>query len=256
MQNYEVNQIHHWLYSIKEMGAYCYLIIGQEKALLFDTGFGIMNLRELVEKLTDKPYTVLLGHGHIDHVNGAPQFDSVMLKEADLPVYHEHSSEEYRKNALEAARGSGINLADDYDGEGYVKQKQTNIKPLDAGMSFDLGGLNVDVINMQGHTPGSVGLLVREQALLLTSDSTNAHVWLFLHESLSLNEYISMLERVITLPFDTFVCGHNDELMDKSVFQKYLNAAKNADVAKSEPYEMFGISAWIYKEDGAEVVFK
>jgi len=42
---------------------------------------GVGHLKDLVSGLTDKPLTVLLTHGHVDHANGAPEFDTVLLNE-------------------------------------------------------------------------------------------------------------------------------------------------------------------------------
>ena len=257
MSHFKVKQIYPWLYSIKELDAFCYLIIGQEKALLFDAVYGLYNLREVVEEITDKPYVVVLGHGHIDHVNAAPQFESVMIHKADINLYYEHSSPIYRENVLKA-RGRG--LPDDYDKDGYLNAKQDNLIPLEDGMSFDLGGINVDVVEMAGHTAGSIGILIREHSVLLTSDSACSHVWLYLDESLPLRDYIAMLERVILLPFDTVMVGHSDEPQDKTVFQRYIDVAKNVDISKSKPYAPFAdrpeLKGWFYEEDGIGIVVK
>ena len=42
-----------------------YLLVGSERALVIDTGSGAFDLKGLVESLTDKPYDVVLTHGHI-----------------------------------------------------------------------------------------------------------------------------------------------------------------------------------------------
>ena len=259
MQYYKVRKIHPWLHSIREMDVFCYLLVGQESALLFDAAYGVFDLRKVVEEITDKPYKVVLGHGHVDHVNAAPQFDSVLLHPGDDGVYEEHSSEKFRLLALERAKEEGHHLSNEYDIDAFVKSKQKNIEPLEVGRVFDLGGLHVEVIGMEGHTAGSVGLLVREHEVLLTSDSANAHVWMFLEESLPLSTYIKMLKRVKELPFTSFLVGHCDEPKDKSIFYKYISVAKNADVEKSEPYAPFGekheLRGWLYKENDVAIAF-
>ena len=45
-----------------------YLILGQNKAVLFDTGMGISDLRATVQQLTKLPIIVLNSHTHDDHV--------------------------------------------------------------------------------------------------------------------------------------------------------------------------------------------
>ncbi len=45
-----------------------FLILGKEKALLWDTGMGIEKIRPFVEGLTDLPIMVLNSHDHFDHI--------------------------------------------------------------------------------------------------------------------------------------------------------------------------------------------
>ena len=56
-----------------------FLIEGDEKAMLIDTGAGIGDLKAQVEKLTDKPLIVVNTHGHVDHTGGNMQFDEVWM---------------------------------------------------------------------------------------------------------------------------------------------------------------------------------
>lgn len=44
------------------------LVIGTEKALLFDTMTGLGDLLGAVRELTDLPLSVVNSHGHFDHV--------------------------------------------------------------------------------------------------------------------------------------------------------------------------------------------
>lgn len=53
--------------SWEETNREMYLIEGTKKAFLLDTGIGIGNVKEIVEKITNKPIEVCLTHGHGDH---------------------------------------------------------------------------------------------------------------------------------------------------------------------------------------------
>ena len=220
MPHYTTTKIREGLYSIYDpLGAYCYLVEGRQRALLFDAGYGVASLREEVARLTPKFYEVVLGHGHIDHVNGAHEYAEVWLHEADFALFGYHASESFRENIVsslnDAIRPKG------FDVEAYLAMPPPRLKPLPVGHIFDLGGERAEVIAMAGHTAGSVGLLLHEARILLNSDAANPHMWKFLHESLP-NVYIPMLERVLKLPFDVFYTGHSDKGHEKAEIEKYI----------------------------------
>ena len=82
---FQTNQVFPGITHITDaMGVSFTLIEGREHAVLFDTGYGMENVRSFVKTLTDKPVTVLLSHGHHDHVLGARWFDKTYLSREDL----------------------------------------------------------------------------------------------------------------------------------------------------------------------------
>jgi glyoxylase-like metal-dependent hydrolase (beta-lactamase superfamily II) len=257
MGYYTVKKIYPWLYSIFDpLSVYCYLVVGDEKALLFDTTYGIGSLPDVIREVTDKPVVTVLGHGHVDHANGAYQFNDVWLHEGDFELFHQHTSEEIRRSTLSGLAENKLTLPEGFDPETYVKAGTGNLKKLPIGQVFDLGGLHLEVVAMEGHTSGSVGLLVQEHRILLDSDAANQHIWMFIKEALPINQYITMLERVIKLDFDTFFTGHSDMPRPKSDFQKYINVARNIKTEKSTPYGMFPeLKGLLYSEGDAEIVY-
>ena len=61
-----------------------YLIIGKDRALLFDTGMGISDIKKLTAELTKLPIIVLNSDTHDDHVGGNWQFDAVYGMDTDF----------------------------------------------------------------------------------------------------------------------------------------------------------------------------
>ena len=51
-----------------------FLLVGDERAMVIDTGVGIGDLKGFIRKLTDKPLMVCYTHNHVDHVGGAGAF--------------------------------------------------------------------------------------------------------------------------------------------------------------------------------------
>jgi hypothetical protein len=69
-----------------------YLITGADRALLFDTGNGMGDIKAIVEQLTDKPITVLNSHTHFDHIGGNYQFDDILSVSTDFSIENSHAS--------------------------------------------------------------------------------------------------------------------------------------------------------------------
>ena len=64
---------------LNEMAVQSFLVVGEERAALIDTGAGMGNLAKEVKEITDKPLYVLNTHGHVDHAGGNGQFPVVYL---------------------------------------------------------------------------------------------------------------------------------------------------------------------------------
>ncbi len=54
-----------------------YLVVGAERALLFDTGTGTGDIRSVISELTELEAVVVNSHSHSDHVGGNDQFETV-----------------------------------------------------------------------------------------------------------------------------------------------------------------------------------
>ena len=65
---YETREVGEGIWAIDEQGTNTmYLIRGDEKCLLVDTGWGASNLPGLVKTLSTLPLIVVNSHGHLDH---------------------------------------------------------------------------------------------------------------------------------------------------------------------------------------------
>ena len=249
MSYYKVEQLHEGIYSLWEPTEVCsFLVVGEKSAVLYDTGFGMDDLLGAVREITGLPLEVVLSHGHYDHVNGAFQFDGAWIHPADEVLALRHASRTGRRNAI--GDGFARKVPDTLDREAYIHAGAGTLKALEIGRLFDPGGLTVEVIALEGHTSGSVGLLIHERRVLLAGDALGPHIWMFLADSLPLEAYLAMLARVQTLPFDHFYIGHSNEKRPRSDIALYESVARNIDVNRSTAYPRLPeLGGMLYEEE-------
>jgi len=218
------------------MGVYASLIIGKDRALLFDTAYGIGNLKEHVARLTNLPLTVVNSHGHVDHLCGNYHFDQVYIHQEDMALAGEHASVQMRQGSLKQAKEKGM-LPEGFDEDAYRMKGPGNLVPVEEGHCFDLGGLSLEVISVPGHTQGSIGLLCSEKGLMLLGDAANPFLFLFLPESGSVKQYLETLYKIKALDFERFIISHFPAPLSKEKIDNYIRCAENIDLAKSKPFE-------------------
>lgn len=229
------------VYGISNCAVACFLIVGKHHALLFDTGYGVADLKQAVEEITKLPLVVVNSHGHFDHTMGNSRFPGpYYMHRADLEVYHRHNSPDSRRMGLDAIQKFQRILfflhwiPKELDVDAFINEMpEDDFIFVEEGHIFDLGGVTAEVIGIPGHTPGSIGLLVREKRLFLASDGVNANVYLFLPESQKLSVYQETLRKIDRLDFDFLLTGHSLKLESRANLKNYLSVAMNPDVERA-----------------------
>lgn len=235
---FSVKELIPGVYGFSNCAVSSFLIVGKERSLLFDTGYGVADLKQAVEEITKLPLVVVNSHGHFDHTVGNSCFPGpYYMHKADLEVYHRHNSPESRRMGLEAVQKFQRILfflhwiPKDLDVNAYLNgMPEDDFHFIEEGYTFDLGGVTAEVVEIPGHTPGSIGLLVKEKRLFLASDGVNANTWLFLPESQKLSVYQDTLKKIQKLDFDYLLTGHTLKLEPKANLQDYLAVAMNPDL--------------------------
>lgn len=149
--------------------AWCHLVPGADCALLIDTGFGIGDLKGLVETLTDLPIIVVNTHNHGDHTLGNPQFDKVSIHKLDAPALYEQMKAPIRELPPDEIRQYNYTLED------LIQPAKYEVETFEDGFVFDLGGgYEIEVFHLPGHAAGGIALLDRKRRFLYSGD---AIVW-------------------------------------------------------------------------------
>lgn len=124
---------------VGELKTNCYIVIGDQEALVIDPGFEMEKIQKETAGLNIK--AVILTHGHYDHVTEAFKMNA--------PVWIGEKDE-------------------------VMMSYSTNRKAdrlLKEGETFDIGYLSFDIISTPGHTPGGLCLYNEKEKVVFTGDT-------------------------------------------------------------------------------------
>lgn len=221
---YEIRRIAKGVYDIDEARlSTMYLIEGKKRALVIDCGIGIGNFKGVIEKMTALPYDVVISHAHVDHIGGRGQFEKLFLHKDDLPIiknvtmrYRRNYKRMFLKGSLKLTRLPLLRV-----------DKEPEIVSIEDGHIFDLGGKTVKVIHTSGHTLGSVCFHIPEDRLLLTADSFNPIVLLFLTHADTVENYIKSGEKILSLNgIDTYYGSHLRNPISREIIENTVGNAR------------------------------
>ena len=162
------------LYALEDERVRQFLVIGEERALLFDAGFADSGVLETVRALTDLPIDVVMTHGDRDHSGGLVDFGCCRMHEGDWPL---------------------------------VKNGSIALVPLDEGEIVACGDYRFRVIAIPGHSAGSLAFYDEVKGILLAGDSVQSGGPIFMFGGhRDLDAYIASLEKLERLiPADVTV---------------------------------------------------
>ncbi len=229
-----------WLYVLDEANTVrMYLIIGKEKALLFDAGFGFTDFRPLINAVTDLPVTVVCSHGHDDHVLGCALFDSAYIAPADYDLLMSNNNRAQREKQIAAIRQKAPDFDELLEKEKYLSSSfdSCEIKIAKDGDIFDLGGITLQVYPVPGHTRGSIALYCKEHKALFAGDVMGKNHLLhygFVDDISAVpQKFIAALSRLLTLDIETVWPAHGEVPAGKELIsdtrEMLIDWAKNAD---------------------------
>ncbi len=179
-----------------------YLVVGNEKAMLFDLAVDDSALKEYAQNLAGKPMMLVLSHGHYDHIYHLEQFSDAWLHEKDAPLL----------------QGGGAGLR-------KVKPCP-NLHFLAEGDVIDLGDRKLDVIHIPGHTPGSILLLDRKSRILLSGDTAARRLLYGVTGYMPLDAFCADLKRLKEYEFDVMYSAHDRCALPKAHLDTMLTVLR------------------------------
>jgi len=162
---------------------------GRERDLLVDTGNGIASVRPVLDRFSrggSREVVTLATHAHADHIGGFHEFDRRMLHPAEARAA-EHIGDQAPLVTADWPPALKEQLAESgfvpppvlvdavpYPGFDPAAFRITPAAPthhVQGGDVIDLGGRTLSVVDLPGHTHGSIGLIDLEECALLSGDA-------------------------------------------------------------------------------------
>ncbi len=227
-------------------GECMFLALGEERAMLVDTGTGLGDPKGLVESITQKPLTVVLTHGHVDHARGVSQFDSFYMNEKDLFLMDEKSG---GLDPVEYIRSMAIPAGEPALAEVGIEDLQPvadlrNFLAMKDGDLFDLGGLTAVLLALPGHTPGSMAVLFPEEKTLLTGDACCGATLLSFPYSSFVEEYektVRAFDARVKGLFSTVLVSHGNRTFGPELIDTMLETCREILRGEDEAIPMQGL---------------
>lgn len=208
-----------------------YLVEGTDKGALIDTGMGSGDLAGYVRTLTKLPVIVLITHGHGDHTGQASQFATIYISQKDVG--------------------------------GKLPFDVSKAVLIEGGQKIGLGGRELEVIEIPGHTAGSVAFLDAKDRMIFTGDAIgSSYVWNHISGTRPLVEYLEAVRKLETRmgEFDGVYGGHYWQSGNKPLPASYVSDMREAtegvfsgDIV-AKPYNMGG-SGWAATYGSATVIY-
>jgi glyoxylase-like metal-dependent hydrolase (beta-lactamase superfamily II) len=236
---FEVYRIRPGVFAIYEPHQYeeviSYLIVGTKKALLFDTGLGIGNIRKVVASLTSLPITVLNSHTHFDHIGDNWQFEEILGVESAYTRGNTNgATHDQLRDVVVPARFCGRPPAG-FDPDRYAIPPFKISGFVKDGNVIDLGGRQLQVLFTSGHTPDSLCLWDRQNRLLFTGDTFYAGpIFLYVPET-NPGNYRRSVERLVSIEpmLDLLLPSHNFPAEKPEMLLKLKAAFDRVDSGKA-----------------------
>ena len=197
----------------EDEGVRFFLLCGKEKAALVDTGMKSPDARKLAEELTDLPLILINTHADRDHISGNDAFDEFYMSPAE--------EENYRQGG-----GKGT------------------ILPVKEGDVIELGDRPLRIIDIPGHTPGSIAILDEKNRVLISGDSVqDGRIFMF-GPMRDLSAYVLSLKRLLERNEDIkeIYPSHGAYPLGTDVIPELIAGAEKIESGMIKPKraEMFG----------------
>lgn len=216
-----ISEYRHW------EETHCYLLEGNDRALLIDTGLGICNISEEVSRLTDRPVTAAATHIHWDHIGGHRYYPDFYARAEELNWL----SGEFplSMDTIRAMVIDRCDLPEGYDVNTYEFFQGKPTRILCDGDTIDLGGRIITVFHTPGHSPGHMCFWEASSGYLFTGDLVYKDTLFAYFPSTDPQAYLKSLEAISKLPVKRVFPAHHTLDIKPEIILRMRDALNELD---------------------------
>jgi glyoxylase-like metal-dependent hydrolase (beta-lactamase superfamily II) len=214
-----------------------YLIVGEERAALIDSGMGIGDVTAEIASITSLPCMVLNTHYHWDHVGANALFKERAIHESEIDLVAQKQNVASIRKAMKspAARAS---LPPNFEPEAYRIVPKPATRSLHDNDPIDLGGHVLKVLHTPGHSPGHVAFWHEANDMLFTGDTASMGPVYACFEGGDPEALAESVKRLAALPNVRTICPGHDEIITKQDWLRELAECVEAVIAGDVPGEL------------------
>lgn len=201
-----------------------FLIVGEQRAILLDTGMGVADIRAVVDALTEVPIIVVNSHAHWDHIGGNHRFDTIWIHEAESGNLRAGVGNDVLRRWFRPEHLTGP-LPDGVTAETVVIPPSTPTGLVTNGQVIDLGGRALEVLHCPGHSTGGIVLVDHANGALFSTDVAYAGA-LYVYGADDLPVYARSLHRLAALApsLRTVYPSHGDSPISPAMLPRMAEA--------------------------------
>ena len=216
----EIIQVNDNTWRIEDGMVRFFLLTGTKEALLIDSGMNTPDAKEIAESITSLPIRHLFTHADRDHIAGSNAFDSILMSPNEEVLYRRH----YNTGTIEAVQQGDI---------------------------IDLGNRPLEIIDLPGHTYGSIAVLDCNNRVLISGDSIqDGRIYMF-GEHRNLPNYIAGLTALSQYEdrFDTIYPSLSTFPISPDLIPKLIEGAEQilAGQAEGKEIDLFGNTVLLHQ---------
>ena len=213
MEWFHIEKIDNETFAISEYGhgeeTHCYLLLGTERAVLIDTGLGVVNIKSIVNSITSLPVLVITTHVHWDHIGGHKYFRDFAVHEKEIawisknfPIPLKMVKENLTRKPCDFPSGFSIESYQVFQGMPSFTMRDGDI--------IELGNRRLQVLHTPGHSPGHCCFYEKERGYLYSGDLIYSGCLDAFYPSTNPIEFMNSVDKIRKLDIQKICPSHHE----------------------------------------------